>query len=418
MAYDLSIVKSQFPALSRPEVFLDNPGGTQMVRSSLDRMQRLMVDSNANHGGVFATSRRMDETVYETRQAMVDFFHAARPEEIIFGANMTTLTYSMSRALGRSFSKGDTILVTRMDHDGNIAPWLQVAEDRELNIRWVDFNVETGRLDMEDLQRALAEKPRLVAVGFASNALGTINPISEIVKLAHAVDALVYVDAVQYAPHAPIDVQALGCDFLVCSSYKFFGPHAGILYGRYDLLDALTAYRVRPCSNELPDKFDTGTGNFESIAGVLGVVEYFEWLGRTLGEGHYENLAGQYSGRSLALKQAMYTLTDYDLHLNKALFKVLKDIPGIRIIGITDEENFHLRVPTFSFNIEGLKPIEIAQGLANENINIWAGNFYALDIARRYAVQDTGGFARVGAVHYNTMDDINRFGEVLARLAS
>ena len=418
MPQDLSIVRPQFPALARPEVFLDNPGGTQMVHASLDRMQRMMIDSNANHGGEFATSKHMDETVYEARQAVKDFFNADRAEEIIFGANMTTLTYNISRALARSFRPGDTIVVTRMDHDGNISPWLQAAEDRNLRIRWVDFNTETGLLDLEDMQNALAEKPRLVAVGYASNSLGTINPIPKIVEMAHAAGALVYVDAVQYAPHAPIDVQALDCDFLVCSSYKFYGPHAGILYGKYDLLDALPAYKVRPCSEELPDKFETGTGNFESVAGVLGVMEYFDWLGRTLGEEHYEKLSKKYKGRALTLKQAMYTLHDYDQTLNNALLDALKDIAGISIIGITDPTKLQQRVPTFSFNVKGKTPQEIAASLARENIYIWDGNFYALEISRRYGVEGTGGFARVGAVHYNTLEEIQKFGSALKQIVA
>lgn len=415
MSQDLTIVRSQFPALARPEVFLDNPGGTQMVHASIDRMQRMMIENNANSGGVFKTSQRNDEIVYETRQWVKDFFNAGRPEEIVFGANMTTLTYSISRALARSFNAGDTLVVTRMDHDGNISPWLQAAEDRNLKIRWVDFNPETGLLDLEDLQKALEEKPRLVAVGYASNSLGTINPIPEITKMVHEAGALVYVDAVQYAPHAPIDVQAVDCDFLVCSSYKFYGPHAGILYGKYDLLDALVPYKVRPCKDIVPDKFETGTGNFEAIAGVLGVLEYFEWLGRSFGEEYYEELAKKYSGRALTLKQAMHTLSLHDIDLNKKLYGVLKDIPGISIIGIKDEAMFDQRVPTFSFNIAGKQPKDIAIELAKEDIYIWAGNFYALEIARRFGRD--AGFARVGAVHYNTAEEIDRFGRAVAKVA-
>lgn len=418
MAVELSAARKQFPALSRPEVFLDNPGGTQMVGASLERMQRLLVEANANHGGLFATSQRMDETVHEARQAMADFFNASQPEEIIFGANMTTLTYTLSRALARSFQPGDTIVVTRMDHDGNIAPWLQAAEDRGLRVRWVDFDTDSGQLNLDDLQEALAEKPRLLAVGYASNALGTINPIGQITKQAHAAGTLVYVDAVQYAPHAPIDVQALDCDFLVCSAYKFYGPHAGILYGRYDLLDALPAYKVRPAPETLPDKFETGTGNFEAIAGVLGVMEYFEWLGRTLGEEYHEQLAGQYSGRALVLKQAMTALQDYDLQLNLALLDQLQAVPGIQVYGISDPDKLSLRVPTFTFNLPGKTPAEVARALGQEQIYIWNGNFYALDISLRYGVEEMGGFARVGAVHYNSLEEIQRFGEALKRIAS
>lgn len=389
-----------------------------MVGASLERMQRLLVEANANHGGLFQTSQRMDETVHEARQAMVDFFNARSIEEIVFGANMTTLTYTISRALGRWFEEGDLIVVTRMDHDGNISPWLQLAEDRNLRVRWVDFDTETGILDLEDMQRAIEEKPRLVAVGYASNSLGTINPIEKITRWAHAVDALIYVDAVQYAPHAPIDVQALGCDFLVCSAYKFYGPHAGVLYGRRELLEALPAYKVRPAPDTLPDKFETGTGNFEAIAGVLGVMEYFEWLGSTLGEEYHEALSLDYSGRALTLKQAMHALKDYDLALNRALLDALQSVPGIHVYGITDEEHFDQRVPTFTFNLPGKTPAEIAKALGEEQIYIWNGNFYALEIARRYGLEGRGGFARVGAVHYNTLADIARFGKALQKIAA
>ncbi|MCJ7624893.1 MAG: cysteine desulfurase-like protein, partial [Anaerolineaceae bacterium] len=337
MTFDMQAIRQQFPGISRPAIFFDNPGGTQMVRASLERMQRLMVDANANHGGLFATSRQMDETKDQARESMAAFLNASRPEEIIFGANMTTLTYTISRALGRTFQKDDLLVVTHLDHDANVSPWLQIAEDHGLRVHWVDFDLETGMLDMEDMQRAIEQKPRLVAVGYASNALGTINPVEKITQWAHDAGALVYIDAVQFAPHAPIDVQALGCDFLVCSAYKFYGPHAGVLYGKYDLLDALAAYKVRPALNLPPDKFETGTGNFEAIAGILGVLEYFEWFGNTFGEDQHEKLSPHYSGRALALKQAMHTMKSYDRPLNKALLEALEPITGMRIYGITDE---------------------------------------------------------------------------------
>ena len=413
MSLDLSIIRPQFPALRRPEIFLDNPGGTQMVRASLERIERCLVETNANHGGLFATSRKMDETVAEARQAMADFLHASRPEEIVFGANMTTLTYTISRALGKTFNKGDVIVVTHLDHDGNIAPWLQLAEDRGCRVRWVDFHREDGTLDLEDMQRAIAEKPRLVAVGYASNALGSINPVGQIVEWAKAAGALTYIDAVQYAPHAPIDVQALGCDFLVSSAYKFYGPHAGVLYGRYELLDSLPAYKVRPAPEDPPDKFETGTGNFEAIAGMLGVLEYFEWLGQTFGEEYYEPLAGRYSGRALRQKQAMHALQTYDQQLSSALLKTLQQVPGLKLYGILDEGRLAERVPTFSFTVPGFTPAEVAQRLGDEHIYVWNGNFYALEIARQYGVEEQGGFVRVGAVHYNTMEEINRLGEAL-----
>ena len=299
----------QFPALERPAVFLDNPAGTQISKQSLERINRYLIDCNANHGGMFETSRKSDEVLHEAHAAMADFLNAARPEEIIFGNNMTTLTLHISRSLARTLQAGDNILVTRLDHDANIAPWMLVAEDKGCNLIWVDIDVEEGTLDLDDFARALESKPKIAAFGYASNLLGTVNPVKKLTKMAKDAGALVYIDAVQYAPHGPIDVQDIGCDFLVCSSYKFFGPHAGALYGKYDLLNELKAYKVRPASNELPYKFETGTQNHEGIAGVLGALEYFEWLGTEFGGDQAQAWkdAG-FSDRRLAYKQAMSTI--------------------------------------------------------------------------------------------------------------
>jgi len=278
MTLDLSTIREQFPALENKAIFLDNPAGTQVPQAVLDRMTAYLTETNANHAGAFETSRQSDALVDEARGAAADFLNASRAEEIVFGPNMTSLTFDLSRAIGRRLRPGDEILVTRLDHDANITPWVMVAEERGCTVRWVDFSPEDGTLNMDDLQAALDSGPRLVAVGYASNALGTINPVKKIVEMAHEVGAWVYVDAVQYAPHGPIDVQELESDFLVCSAYKFFGPHVGLLYGRYHLLDELTAYRVRPAPSDPPGKFETGTGNFEGVAGVLGALEYLEWL--------------------------------------------------------------------------------------------------------------------------------------------
>jgi cysteine desulfurase family protein (TIGR01976 family) len=262
MPIDLPSIRSQFPALSRDAIFLDNPAGTQVARTVLDRMKDYLVEHNANHEGAFATSRESDALVEEARLAAADFLNAADPHEIVFGPNMTSLTFNISRSLVRTFNPGDRIVVTWLDHDANVTPWVMAAEDRGCEVIRVDFHPEDGTLDMGAMQAAIEKKPRLVAVGYASNALGTINPVAQITRMAHEAGALVYIDAVQYAPHGPIDVQHLGCDFLVCSSYKFFGPHMGVLYGKYDLLDQLTAYKVRPAPQDPPGKFETGTGNF------------------------------------------------------------------------------------------------------------------------------------------------------------
>ncbi|MEJ2512538.1 MAG: aminotransferase class V-fold PLP-dependent enzyme, partial [Anaerolineales bacterium] len=254
--------------------------GTQIAQTAIDRIQQYLVETNANHGGVFATSRESDAVVDQARQMSADFLGASRAEEIIFGPNMTTLTLHLSRSIATVLQPGDTVVVTRLDHDANITPWTLVAADRGLNVEWVDFDVESGMLKLETLEAALQKNPRLVAVGYASNALGTINPVKQIIQMSHQVGAWVFVDAVQYAPHGIIDVQDLDADFLVCSAYKFYGPHIGLLYGKYDLLDSLKAYKVRPASNALPGKFETGTQSYEGIAGVLGALEHFAWLGR------------------------------------------------------------------------------------------------------------------------------------------
>jgi cysteine desulfurase family protein (TIGR01976 family) len=416
MTLDSTAVRAQFPALQKPVIFLDNPGGTQIARTSLEQIQRYLVEANANHGGVFATSQDSDQRVENARLAMADFLNASRPEEIVFGPNMTSLTFNISRSLVHTFQPGDSLVVTRLDHDANISPWLLAAEDRGCRIRWVDFHPEDCTLDMEDLKAALEEKPRLVAVGYASNAVGTVNPVKEITRLAHAAGALVYIDAVQYAPHAPIDVRDLDCDFLVCSAYKFFGPHLGILYGRYDLLDRLPAYRVRPAPANPPGKFETGTGNFEHYCGLLGALEYFQWLGETFAQDMAGKYDDRYSGRVLTFKKALRAVQAYELTLSRALLENLQEVPGLRLYGISDERRFEWRVPTFSFTIQGWTPRQIAERLAEQSINVWNGNFYALAVTERLGLESSGGLLRVGATHYNTVEEVQKFGEVLRSL--
>jgi cysteine desulfurase family protein (TIGR01976 family) len=333
MTLDTTAIRKQFPALKREVVFLDNPAGTQVAQRVLDRMVEYLIECNANHGGAPATSRQSDALVDASRAAMADFLNASRPEEIVFGPSMTSLTFNLSRSIARTLNPGDEIVVTNLDHDANITPWVMIAEEHGCKIRWVDFHVEDGTLDLEGLQVALESKPRLVAVVYASNSLGTINPVKKIVEMAHDVGALVYVDAVQYAPHGPLDMQELGCDFLVCSAYKFFGPHVGVLYGRYDLLDELTAYKVRPAPADPPGKFETGTGNFEGYAGVLGALEYLAWVGETFG-GHYaEKYAGKFGGRRLHLRQAMAAIRAYEYELSRSMLDVLEETPGVTVYG-------------------------------------------------------------------------------------
>jgi len=292
------------------------------------------------------------------------------------------------------------------------------AQDRGCKVNWVDFDVEDGTLRLDDLQKALERKPRLLAVGYASNSLGTINPVAKIIKMAHAAGALVYIDAVQYAPHGPIDVQKLDCDFLVSSAYKFFGPHAGILYGKRELLEQLFAYKVRPATNSIPGKFETGTQNHEGIAGVLGAIEYFEWVGKEFGSEQLEGLKDEhYTGRRMELKKGMTAIRAYEFELSRALLSALESIPGLTIYGQTDARRLDERVATYSFRMNGLHPRAVAEKLAQEGIYVWDGNYYALNVTERLGLEDSGGMVRVGAAHYNTLDEVARLGEVLRKLA-
>jgi cysteine desulfurase family protein (TIGR01976 family) len=418
MNLDLDQIRSQFPALQRPAVFLDNPGGTQIARQSVERMQAYLQENNANHGGAFATSRASDATIDQARLAMADFLNAPRPETIVFGPNMTSLTFNISRSLARSWMPGDEVVVTRLDHDANITPWVMAANDHDCRVRWVDFHTQDGTLDLDDLKKALESQPRLLAVGYASNALGTINPLSKIISMAHAAGALVYVDAVQYAPHGPIDVQTLGCDFLVCSAYKFFGPHVGVLYGKYELLDEMTAYRVRPAPADPPGKFETGTGNFEGYAGVLGALEYFEWLGKTFGADFEERYGADYSGRRLRFKQAMATIRSYETSLSRAVLEHLAATPGVQVYGPKDTQKLEERVPTVSFTLKGWQPRRVAEKLAEAGFNVWDGNYYALAITERLGLEENGGMVRVGPVHYNMVEEIKRLGDALRKIAA
>ena len=417
MPLDVSTIRAQFPALCKPVIFLDNPGGTQIAQTAIDRMNAYLVENNANHGGAFRTSRESDAVLDEARAALADFFNAARPEEIVFGNNMTSLTFTLSRAIARTWDTGDEIVVTRLDHDANITPWVMAAQDRGCTVRWVDFHPEDGTLDLGAFSKALEGRPKLVAVGYASNALGTINPVAKIIQMAHEAGAWVYVDAVQYAPHGPIDVQALDCDFLVASSYKFFGPHAGALYGRYELLDELTAYKVRPAPDDPPDKFETGTQNHEGIAGMLGAVEYLEWVGKTFGGDYLEKYGERYQGRRLHLKQAMADIRAYEYELSRALLDVLEETPGVTIYGIADRRRLDERVPTVSFTLKDRHPRQVAEELDKQDVYVWDGNYYALAVTECLGLEDNGGLVRVGPVHYNTLKEIHRFGEALERSA-
>ncbi|MGD2026708.1 MAG: cysteine desulfurase-like protein [Anaerolineales bacterium] len=409
---DIQTIRNKFPGLKRPAVFFDNPAGTQIAQTSLERINQYLVETNANHGGIFATSRESDAVVDDARLAAAEFLGAPRPEEIIFGPNMTTLTLHLSRSIGAALSPGDTVVVTRMDHDANITPWTLVAADRGLKVAWVDFDVETGLLKLDTLEAALEKNPRLVAVGYASNALGTINPIKAITEMAHSAGAWVFVDAVQYAPHGIIDVQALDVEFLACSAYKFYGPHIGLLYGKYPLLDELKAYKVRPASDLPPGKFETGTQSFEGIAGVLGALEHYAWVGQMFGKEPDES-----AGRKGLLRQGMAAVSTYEATLSRALLARLHAVPGVQIYGQDAAEDVSRRVPTVAINLKGKHPQQVAEELAKRSIYVWSGNYYALAVTERLGVEDSGGMVRIGAAQYNTMDEIERLGTALEEIA-
>jgi len=413
----VSSLRSEFPALrqtvsGRPIIFFDGPGGTQIHGSVIEAMRRYYTEANSNAHGAFLFSRRTDEARYAARRALADFLNAPRPEEIVFGPNMTTLTFNVSRSIGRILSAGDEIVVTHLDHDGNIAPWVAL-EERGVVVRWADFDPSDCTLDMADLEDAITPRTKLVAVGYASNAVGAINDVRRIAEMAHDVGAWIYVDAVQYAPHGPIDVQAIDCDFLVCSSYKFFGPHLGILYGRYELLEALPAYKVRPAGDDPPDKFETGTPNFEGQSGAAAAVDYLASLGRRFG-GEFESQFPDFTGRRRDLKAGMSAIRAYERQLCQRLVAGLQEIPGLRVYGITDPERFDRRVPTVSFTLEGLTPREVARRLDAAGIFVWDGNFYALAVTERLGLEERGGLVRVGIVHTNTAAEVDTLLDYLA----
>ena len=415
MVFDVAKVRAQFPMLSSAEpIFFDNPAGTQVPQGVIDAVSDYYLHMNANSGGGFATSQRTDAMVHSVREKVADFLNAPSASEIVFGANMTTLNFSLSRALAKTLKAGDEIVLTRMDHDANVAPWLRIAEDYGLVVRWVDINTQDYTLDLDSLEAALTDRTKIVATVHASNAVGTINPVAQIGQMAHAAKSLFVVDAVQSAPHVPIDVQALGCDFLLCSAYKFFGPHIGLMWGRYDLLASLPVYKVRPSKDETPYRWETGTPSFETIAGVGACLDYVTGLGTDFG-GEYASQFPQFMGRRLALKTGMAAAGAYERELVSHLIEVIQRQPGATIAGITDPARYQERVPTVVFILEGHTPQQIAEHLARHSIFVWDGNYYAIEVMARLGCSEQG-MVRVGLAHYNTHDEIERFEAALQKL--
>lgn len=414
-ALDLTWIRGQFPALSQtvgihPAVFFDGPGGTQVPQRVIDAIGTYLTRSNSNTHGGFLTSQRTDETIEAAHAAMADFL-GCDSDEVVFGANMTSLTFMISRSIGREIQPGDEIVLTRLDHDANFSPW-QALEERGAVIKVVDIDIEDCTLDMDDLRRQITPKTKLVAVGYASNAVGTINDVAEVTRLAHSVGALSYIDAVHYAPHGPIDVRAIDCDFLACSPYKFFAPHAGTLYGKREHLKHFNPYKVRPAGNETPDRWETGTKNHEGMAGVTAAIEYLAELGTRdwrLGLGSDVSAPKPQlpiPNRRAALLAAMTTIQAYERGLLETLIAGLLEVPGLTFYGIRDPERFGQRTPTVSIRIEGHTPRELAEYLGERGIFTWDGNYYAMNLSERLGVEESGGMLRIGLVHYNTAEEV------------
>jgi cysteine desulfurase family protein (TIGR01976 family) len=411
-ALDIARVRSQFPSLSQtvaaqPAVFLDGPGGTQVPQRVIDAISDYLKNSNANTHGAYATSQRTDSAIAGARAAMADFF-GCDEDEVVFGPNMTTLTFAVSRAIGRELGPGDEILLTHLDHDANVSPW-RALEERGVTIRCAEINEDDCTLNLADLAQKITSRTRVAAVGYASNAVGTINDVKEIVRLAHQSDALAYIDAVHYAPHGPIDVRALDCDFLVCSSYKFFGPHMGILYGKREHLQRLQPYKVRANTNAIPHRWEWGTLNHECIAGIAACVDYLADLGRQVDPSA--------SPRRAALLAAYGAIQQHEHGLAEALISGLLTIPGLKFYGIRDVGKLAQRCPTVAVRIAGHTPLELATKLGERGFFTWDGNYYALNLTERLDVEKDGGFLRVGLAHYNTAEEVQRFLSALREIA-
>ena len=403
--FNVAEIRQQFPALNeayngRKAIFFDNPGGTQVHESVIGAMVDYMTRRNSNTHGLFETSLRTDAVIEAAHQAVADLFGCGA-DEVVFGNNMTSLTFHLSRSLALELGPGDEILVTRLDHDANVMPWVLAAQERGARVRWADVDVENGTLDMEDLRRKITAHTKIVAIGYASNATGTINGVAAIIGWARDVGALTFVDAVQYAPHGLIDVQALACDFLACSAYKFFGPHSGQLFGKREHLQRLKAYRVRPAGDQPPGKWETGTQNHEGMAGVTAAIDYLAGLGVEYGA------AQPMDSRREKLIAAWSVIQEYEHMLSERLITGLLNVPGIRIYGLTERADWDKRVATVSVRKRGATPELLALALADENIFAWNGTFYAQSVSERMGVEESGGWLRLGLVHYNTPEEID-----------
>lgn len=412
---DLSSLRARFPALARevggrPAVFVDAPGGSQVPGTVIEAMAAYLRSSNANTHGAFATSHETDALIQEAHAAAADLLNAD-PDEVVFGPNATTLLFQMSRSIGRSLGPGDEVVVTRLDHDANIRPWVMAAEDAGATVRWVDVREEDATLDLGSFAEALSERTKVVAFTLASNAVGTITPAVELVRaVRERTSALVVCDGVHLAQHRRIDVRALGADLVVVSPYKIFGPHLGICFGRREVLASLTPYKVRPAPDELPYRFETGTQNHEGFAGWVAAVEYLAEVGRTHGEPVGPS-------RREAVTAAFAAFAAWERGLAACFLEGARSVPGLRVIGITDPERLAERTPTFAVRLGEQHPAETAKALGERGIFVWDGNYYALELMERLGLEATGGAVRIGFCHYHTPEEVDRVLEELARLA-
>jgi cysteine desulfurase family protein (TIGR01976 family) len=414
---DLSVVRKRFQSLirttdGRPCVFADAPGGTQVPDTVIQAMAGYLRRSNANTGGAFDTSRETDRVIAEGRQAAADLLGGA-PGEIVFGPNTTTLAFALSRSIGRQLSLGDEIVLTVLDHDANIAPWLSVADETGADVRWVGIREEDCTLDLAGLEACLGPRTKIVAFTLASNAVGSVSPSAEIVRMVRASsarDAILVADGVHLAPHRAIDVATLGADVVFCSAYKFFGPHLGIMWGRHDRLEEWRPYKVRPASDEAPDRWETGTLSHEAIAGLGAAIGYLADLGRTLGG------APPGSVTRGSLVAGLDAIRAYERTLSERFLRGMSELPHARLYGIGEPEHADRRTPTFALRLEGLSPREVATELGRRGIFVWDGNYYALAIMERLGLEETGGCVRIGFCHYNTADEVDRVLDELAGL--
>ncbi len=402
IAPKIDFIRSQFPSLSRtidgkPAIYLDGPAGTQVPLSVVKRVSDCMLNHNANRSGCFATSREVDFIMDQSHEIFADFLGAPSAQSIAFGPNMTSLTLQFSRAISRQWKPGDQILVSSLDHDANFTPWVLAAKDAGVEVKTIGIQTSDATLDMDSLDELLSDRTRLVAVTAASNAVGSLTPIREIAKRVHAVGAELFVDAVHLAPHREIDVEDFDCDYLVCSAYKFFGPHIGVLYGRRNRMMELTPYKLRPAPDSLPGRWMTGTQNHACIAGAAAAVEYLASLSDISDDG---------TNRRLRIKDAMTEITSYESRLISRLIQGLVSIPGVKLFGITEIHRLSERAPTVSFQVNGMKSIEVAQYLGTNGVFSWHGNYYALPLTQALGTEPDG-MVRLGCMHYNTMDEID-----------